>query len=138
MDPDGKNVVRLTTNDATDELPTWSSDGTKIAFQSAREGVTHIFVMNADGTDQRRISNHKLGDFGPSFSPDGARVAYQSLKKSVEIFEATIDGDTTNQVTSNSAGDFVAHWQSGNAPPPAAVSPVPTTVAPGPTTTRRP
>jgi Tol biopolymer transport system component len=51
MNADGTNVQQLTDNDHYDENPVWSPDGTRIAFESDRDGGWEIFVMNADGTN---------------------------------------------------------------------------------------
>src|SRR5207302_10560086 len=54
-------------------------DGTKIAFQSARNGVNYqIYVMNADGSGQTNISNSNANDTQPAWSPDGSRIAFAS------------------------------------------------------------
>ena len=42
--------TRLTNNAAFDIEPSWSPDGTKIAFASDRDGNSEIYVMNADGS----------------------------------------------------------------------------------------
>ena len=36
MDADGRNLINLTNNDASESYPTWSPDGSKIAFISTR------------------------------------------------------------------------------------------------------
>src|SRR3989442_5315910 len=57
MNADGTNQVRLTNNLVVDDHPTWSPDGTKIAFVSQRaSGGFAIFVMNADGTNKVEIT----------------------------------------------------------------------------------
>ena len=52
---DGSNPVRLTKDNASDGLPTWSPDGQSIAFVSDRGGVWGIWAMNADGSNQRKL-----------------------------------------------------------------------------------
>jgi Tol biopolymer transport system component len=51
MDADGDHVQQLTDNDGRDGNPVWSPDGTRIAFESDRDGTWRIFVMDADGTN---------------------------------------------------------------------------------------
>ena len=54
IDADGGNLVALTSDSASDGLPTWSPDGKKIAFVSDRDGQWSFWTMNADGSDKRR------------------------------------------------------------------------------------
>ena len=70
---DGSHLRRLTTSQGTDGFPSWSPDGTQIAFSSTRDdcafssppqclttgdlGPYHtLYVMNADGTHEHRDS----------------------------------------------------------------------------------
>jgi TolB protein len=52
---DGTNLRRLTTHPDSDTTPTWSPDGTEIAFTSDRTGKPQIYLMRADGTNTRRL-----------------------------------------------------------------------------------
>jgi len=61
MHADGSTPVMLTEEWARAMHPTWSPDGTLIAFVSTREGESEIFVMNADGSNPVNVS-HRLGD----------------------------------------------------------------------------
>ena len=56
--------------------PAWSPDGSQIAFASKRDGVTHIFVMQADGSGARRLTNGSKEDSRPSWSPDGTKILF--------------------------------------------------------------
>jgi WD40 repeat protein len=69
-------TIRLTTHPASDFDPTWSPDGTRIAFRSQRDGNDEIYVMNADGTCQRNLTNDSVYDWSPAWSPDGTRIAF--------------------------------------------------------------
>jgi len=64
MSSSGGNVTRLTNNAANDGLPTWSPDGSTIAFVSDRDGLWGVWAMNPDGSNQRKLFN--MGG-----SPDG-------------------------------------------------------------------
>jgi len=53
MSADGTGTSQLTSGKASDTHPTWSPDGSSMAF--ARSG--DIYVMKADGSDPERISD---------------------------------------------------------------------------------
>jgi Tol biopolymer transport system component len=74
--PDGSGLTQLTPPGLDDSHPSWSPDGTKIAFSSGRLAVTdphagiQIYVMNANGSSVTRVSrNAALQDFDPAWGP---------------------------------------------------------------------
>jgi len=75
--------------------PSFSPDGTRIAFTSWRDGNAEIYVMNADGSHVRRITNHPSFDNYPVFSPDGTQLAFQSNREDehVQIYLQDLDDD---------------------------------------------
>ncbi len=74
---DGSDIVALTDDDALDSAPAWSPDGTRIAWESTRDGVDReIYVMDADGTDVEQLTDNDVHDEGPAWSPDGRLIAF--------------------------------------------------------------
>lgn len=70
-------LTRLTTAPGDGMYPTWSPDGSQIAFMSARNGRTEIFAMNADGSDQRRLVSMATGSaIDPRWSPAGTHIVF--------------------------------------------------------------
>ena len=43
--------------------PVWSPDGTKIAFNSYRDGNWEIYVMDANGDNSARLTNNNAADW---------------------------------------------------------------------------
>jgi Tol biopolymer transport system component len=63
---DGSAQTRLTNNTAHDGDPAWSPDGTRMAFQSERDGDLEIFTMALNGSAQTRLTNNPADDSGPA------------------------------------------------------------------------
>jgi TolB protein len=71
MAPDGTGLVQLTADDAVDEWPSYSPDGSQIVFSSGRSGVIQVWVMDADGGNPVQRSTGTGGLLGPKFQPLG-------------------------------------------------------------------
>jgi dipeptidyl aminopeptidase/acylaminoacyl peptidase len=56
INADGTGLTRLTDSPAYEFDPSWSPDGTQIAYRSDRGDESEIWVMNANGTGQRRLT----------------------------------------------------------------------------------
>ncbi len=50
----------LLTDDFTGIDPTWSPDGSQLAFVSKHSGTSEIWLINVDGSNLRQITNEKL------------------------------------------------------------------------------
>ena len=62
VDADGSDLVQLTTAPGGNNRPRWSSDGTRIGFESGRDGNPEIYVMNADGSNQTNVTRNPASD----------------------------------------------------------------------------
>jgi Tol biopolymer transport system component/uncharacterized RDD family membrane protein YckC len=73
---DGSEPRNLTPEPDDEGAPTWSPDGTKIAFGSNRAGAFDLFLMNPDGSGIEQLTDGVAIEDDPAFSPDGKRLAY--------------------------------------------------------------
>jgi len=107
----GLGTTRLTDHPAADKEPTWSPDGTRIAFTSDRDGPHGIHVMNADGTNQHRLTDWPGLDTEPAWSPDGTKIAFSSERDGkAEIYVMRADGSNITRITTNNTWDGQPDW----------------------------
>jgi Tol biopolymer transport system component len=117
MNADGSGVTQLTTA-GEETRPAWSPDGSKIAFESFRDGNLEIYVMNADGSAQTNLTNTP-GLFGegvqegsPAWSPDGSKIAFDRTSDSgntSDIYVMNADGGGVTQLTT-AEGEHKPAW----------------------------
>jgi dipeptidyl aminopeptidase/acylaminoacyl peptidase len=58
------------------DLVLGTTEGSRIAFTSFRNGSFDLYVMNADGSGQRNLTRHRGHDSGPEWSPDRRKIAF--------------------------------------------------------------
>ncbi len=98
MNADGSNVQRITTDNFDDHNPTFSPDGTLIAWLSGSRAETSnnkVFVMNADGTNQHLITG--------GTSSDSSTPSWAALLPHIASFTKT--GPTNGSITFNAVTD---------------------------------
>ena len=113
MREDGSSVTRLTnTAGDTSTVPTWSPDGSKIAFSSTRDRSTpglDIWVMDASGSNPTRLTTAAGQNGRAAWSHDGTKIAFTSTRNSgtTEVAEIWVmDADGGNQRAITSDGKF--------------------------------
>jgi hypothetical protein len=69
--PDGSGAHDL----AEGQDPTWSPDGTRLAFDRGTPGSRRIYVMDANGANVVQLTQ-AAESTQPAWSPDGTKIAY--------------------------------------------------------------
>ena len=69
--------------------PSWSPDGSRLAFVSNRSGDEEIYVAKADGTGVTRLTRLPGADLSPTWSSDGKWIAWSH---SAEIWTMSASG----------------------------------------------
>jgi TolB protein len=120
MNADGSAQTRVTNNPASfDMVPSWSPDGSRIAFQSDRRAPgdwSNLYTMNADGTDVVALTSNDALDYAPKYSPDGTRIAFASTlsnpstNDSFEIYTIAPDGTGLTNLTNSPGWDSAPDW----------------------------
>jgi Tol biopolymer transport system component len=132
VNADGSGQVNLTNSASTEGDPSWSPDGTRIAFSSDRDSTDpecdgyfepcnyEIYVMNADGTGQTRVTNTaSYAEGHPRWSPDGTKVTYSVFsgcdgEPACGVWTETINADGSGRTffitASFGAERFDAAW----------------------------
>ena len=84
-----------------------SPDGSRIAFDSDREGVRAVYIADQDGQNVRRISGSGFAAV-PSWSPDGTRLAFVKAEPDHpdvwNLWTADLATGEQKQVTFNMSG----------------------------------
>ena len=135
MKPDGSQVEQLTrdpfaslyfTKSSEDRSPSWSPDGSQIAFDSGRNNlkltyIDHdIYVMAADGSHVKRLTDDGADEGGPRWSPRGELIAYAKMdyfseqglieNPAWDIYVMNADGTQQMQLTKDPSNELEPSW----------------------------
>jgi Tol biopolymer transport system component len=110
MNADGTGVTQLTApEDALDNGPRFSPDGTKIAFLRVQaNGRMAVYTIDSDGSNERKLTPDSLNAAEPDWSPDGTKLAAQNntcplpeCAGESDVILMNADGSGISSVTNN-------------------------------------
>jgi Tol biopolymer transport system component len=99
VNADGSGMRRLTWSPQVEQEPSWSPDGTRIAYESSLGGNFHVWVMDADGSRQTELTSGTQ-DIDPAWSPDGTQIAFaRPSSNGWNLFVMKADGSGLRRVS---------------------------------------
>jgi len=109
--PEPERVIASTYDDVS---PTYSPDGKRIAFESARTGNQEIWSVDSEGHDAVQVTNFAGPSVGtPRWSPDGTKIAFDSRKyDNADIFVIGANGGEAVRITSEPSDEVLPAWSS--------------------------
>jgi Tol biopolymer transport system component len=113
-DADGTNIVQLTDNSAFDSAPAWSPDGTRLAFESDRDGDNEIYVMDLATREVTQLTDNGVHDEGPAWSPDGRFIAFTRAADRTapgDIWVMNADGSEQRPLVTSPIMEESPDWQ---------------------------
>jgi tricorn protease len=102
-DRDGKNPRRLTSDIGVESYPTFSPDGSLIAFSAQYEGNTDVYTISPAGGTPKRLTYHPGPDIVRGFHPDGQSILFNSGRhvfsnRHMQLFTVALDGGMPTQL----------------------------------------
>ena len=77
--------------EGVDEIlgPTWSPDGTTIAFSAMSNGTSDLFAFDLERRVLRRLTDDLYADLQPAWAPDGRRLAFVTDRFTTDLTALT-------------------------------------------------
>jgi Tol biopolymer transport system component len=112
-------IANLTRHPDYDYNPSWSPDGTQLAFDSSRDDNYDLYRMDASGKNIQRLTYQ--GGSSASWSPDGKKIAFFSDRHgNPEIYILDLEcsqqhpqylcDDAAQRLTNNPRADYNPAW----------------------------
>ena len=99
MDANGANQVAITNTPTIDEdYPSWSPDGTAIAFS----GDGDIYTVSPNGANLTRLTTGPFTEFEPDWSPSSSQIVFrQGINGDDELWKINANGTGLVPLTQN-------------------------------------
>lgn len=110
-DADGYNPQTIAASQEPLMSPSWSPDGSKVAYVSFENKTSQIYIQTLATGERQMVSGSRGINGAPSWSPDGTRLALTLSKDgNPDIYVLNIAGRSLRRLTNNSAIDTEPSW----------------------------
>jgi Tol biopolymer transport system component len=65
--------------------PTWSPDGSRIAFSGLKSGLTDLFILDTETRELSQLTEDLYAELQPAWSPDGSSIAIVTDRFSTDL-----------------------------------------------------
>jgi len=110
-------VVRLTALAGVATAPSFSPDGTQIAFDwnGDKQDNYDVYAKMLGNAAALRLTTDPAYDFSPAWSPDGRQIAFVSAREPAGIYLTSPLGGSARKLFDMAVNEY-ANWASGDAP----------------------
>lgn len=110
-DADGENPQTVVSSNEPIISPSWSPDGTKIAYVSFEKKKPIIYVQSLTTGQRLTLANFKGNNSAPAWSPDGNKLAIVlTYAANSQLYTINADGTGLKSLTKSSAIDTEPVW----------------------------
>ena len=71
-----RKMAQITTGEAVEDWPTWSPDGTRLAYVAEVAGFRQLFLRTLATGEERRLTHGARDEIQPAWSADGRRLVF--------------------------------------------------------------
>ncbi len=102
---------RITVSTRSETMPSFSPDGTKVAFSSNRSGSVEIWMADADGSGTVQLTSRGQFSLFPEWSPDSRWIVFQSTGETgTNLYVVGAEGGGLRRLTEDSDEELQPSW----------------------------
>jgi TolB protein len=90
-------------------VPTWSPDGSLVAFISDQDGARQLYVIRVDGSGLKKLTTAGATS-RPAWSPDSATIAYQENRVDGCVWLVEASGEHSRAIAGDHCTDGPVAW----------------------------